>query len=78
MKAIRDEYLKLPGIKFGWVTGKRATAIRSLIHTGWLWWSHTFVGLTMILVIPLSALFCLGIHTPLTSTADKSAYVSRI
>ena len=29
MKAIRDEYLKLPGIKFGWVTGKRATAIRS-------------------------------------------------
>ena len=28
MKAIRDEYLKLPGIKFGWVTGKRATAIR--------------------------------------------------
>ena len=30
MKAIRDEYLKLPGIKFGWVTGKRATAIRSL------------------------------------------------
>ena len=29
-------------------------------NTGWLWWSHTFVGLTMILVIPLLALFCLG------------------
>ena len=28
MKAIRDEYLKLPGIKFGWVTGKRAGQVR--------------------------------------------------
>ena len=28
--------------------------------TGWLWGSRTWVGLTMILVIPLSAWLCLG------------------
>ena len=43
MKAIRDEYLKLPGIKFGWVTGKRATAIRSLTGEHFDW---TFLKLT--------------------------------
>ena len=43
MKAIRDEYLKLPGIKFGWVTGKRATAIRSLTGEHFNW---TFLKLT--------------------------------
>ena len=31
MRAIRDEYLKLPGIKFGWVTGKRAAEVKFLI-----------------------------------------------
>lgn len=31
MKAIRDEYLKLPGIKFGWVTGKRAKEVSTII-----------------------------------------------
>ena len=28
MKAIKDEYLKLPGIKFGWVTGKMMGQVR--------------------------------------------------
>ena len=28
--------------------------------TGWQWWLVTWVGLTMLLVIPLSARFCLG------------------
>ena len=28
--------------------------------TGWGWWSVTWVGLTLILDIPLSARFCLG------------------
>ena len=31
MRAIRDEYLKLPGIKFGWVTGKKARQISTII-----------------------------------------------
>ena len=31
MKAIRDEYLKLPGIKFGWVMGKRALEVSTII-----------------------------------------------
>jgi len=35
-------------------------AITCLIcTTGWLWWSWTWVRLTMILVIPWSARFCL-------------------
>ena len=31
MKSIRDEYLKLPGIKFGWVTGRRAEEVSTII-----------------------------------------------
>ena len=31
MRAIRDEYLKLPGIRFGWVTGKRAKEVSTII-----------------------------------------------
>jgi hypothetical protein len=31
MKAIRDEYLKLPGIKFGWVMGKRALEVSTIV-----------------------------------------------
>lgn len=31
MKAIRDEYLKLPGIKFGWVTGRRAKEVSTIV-----------------------------------------------
>ena len=27
MKAIRDEYIKLPGIRFGWVMGKKAVQV---------------------------------------------------
>ncbi len=27
MKAIRDEYVKLPGIQFGWVMGKKAIQV---------------------------------------------------
>ena len=31
MKHIRDEYLKLPGIKFGWVLGKKAAEVSTVI-----------------------------------------------
>ena len=31
MKAIRDEYLKLPGIKFGWIMGKKAMEVSTII-----------------------------------------------
>ena len=31
MKHIRDEYLKLPGIKFGWVLGKKAVEVSTII-----------------------------------------------
>ena len=31
MKHIRDEYLKLPGIKFGWVLGKKAAEVNTVI-----------------------------------------------
>uniref|UniRef100_A0A0K2SZH6 Uncharacterized protein n=1 Tax=Lepeophtheirus salmonis TaxID=72036 RepID=A0A0K2SZH6_LEPSM len=31
MKAIRDEYLKLPGIRFGWVLGKKAKEVSTII-----------------------------------------------
>ena len=31
MKAIRDEYVKLPGIRFGWVKGKTAVQVSTLL-----------------------------------------------
>jgi hypothetical protein len=31
LKAIRDEYVKLPGIKFGWVMGKTSVQISTII-----------------------------------------------
>lgn len=31
MKAIRDEYLKLPAIRFGWIMGKRAIEVSTII-----------------------------------------------
>ncbi len=31
MRAIRDEYLKLPGTKFGWVVGRRAHEVTTII-----------------------------------------------
>ena len=31
MKAIRDEYVKLPSIRFGWVMGKTAIQVKSFI-----------------------------------------------
>ena len=31
MKAIRDEYLKLKGIKFGWIVGKKAVKVSTII-----------------------------------------------
>eukprot|EP00094_Tigriopus_californicus_P000990 TCALIF_00958-PA protein Name:"Protein of unknown function" AED:0.30 eAED:0.30 QI:77/1/0/1/1/0.5/2/0/489 len=31
MRAIRDEYLKLPGIRFGWVIGHKAKAISTIV-----------------------------------------------
>ncbi len=31
MRAIRDEYLKLPGTKFGWVSGRRAEEVTTIV-----------------------------------------------
>ncbi len=31
MRAIRDEYLKLPGTKFGWVSGRRAKEVTTIV-----------------------------------------------
>ena len=59
-----NKYLR--NIQQGAVVGSFKLDIRTVYDavgsscTGWLWWSRTWVGLTMILLIPLSALFCLG------------------
>ena len=35
MRAIRDEYIKLPGIRFGWVMGKTAVQVSFCLGVDW-------------------------------------------